>query len=120
MPIRYLLDEHISPIYRKQLLRREPGLIVYMISDPGAPLKGTLDPEILRWCEDNGFVLVTNNRKSMPRHLEDHLTSGGHVPGILVIDMDMSIGEAVDDLVLVAGAFLEGEYRDSIIYLPLS
>jgi hypothetical protein len=56
----------------------------------------------------------------MPRHLEDHLTSGGHVPGILVIDLDMSIAEAVDDLVLVAGASLEGEYLDCIIYLPLS
>src|SRR5215467_314964 len=120
MAIAYLLDEHIPPAYRRQLLRRSPESIICMVNDPGAPPKGTLDPEILQWCEDNGFVLVTNNRKSMPGHLQDHLAAGHHVPGILVIDLEMSIGQAVDDLVLIAGASLQDEYRDCIIYLPLS
>jgi hypothetical protein len=28
---------------------------------------------------------VTNNRKSKPRHLADHLAGGRHVPGIFVL-----------------------------------
>ncbi len=47
MPIRYLLDEHIAPAYRSQLLRADPDLEVWIIGDPGAPPRGTLDPEIL-------------------------------------------------------------------------
>lgn len=71
MVIRYLLDEHFNPAYRSQLVRREPELVVRIISDLDAPSKGTLDPEILIWCETNEFILVTNNRKSMPGHLAD-------------------------------------------------
>ena len=34
---RYLLDEHIPPIYRTQLLYHEPSLTVLEIGDEGVP-----------------------------------------------------------------------------------
>jgi hypothetical protein len=120
MAIRYLLDEHIDPVYGIQLLRAAPDLEVWIIGDPGASPRGTLDPDILIWCEANGFILVTNNRTSMPRHLADHLALGRHVPGILVINPAMSVGELIDELVLTVGASVEDEYRDLILYLPLT
>lgn len=118
--MRYLLDEHIHPAYRAQLLRAVPDLEVWMIGDPGAPARGTLDPEILVWCEDNGFLLVTNNRKSMPGHLHDHLALGRHIPGILVINPALTMGQLIDELVLVAVASELDEYRDLLLYLPVS
>jgi hypothetical protein len=118
--MRYLLDEHIAPTYRAQLLRAAPELEVWIVGDPGAPPRGTLDPAILAWCEEHNFVLVTNNRKSMPRHLADHLALDRHVPGILVINPALPIGELLDELVLIAGASEENEYRDLILYLPLT
>jgi hypothetical protein len=48
--MRYLLDEHITPVYRTQLLRAAPDLEVWIVGDPGAPTRGTLDPDILVWC----------------------------------------------------------------------
>lgn len=120
MLIRYLLDEHLNPAYRFQLVRREPELVVRMIGDLDAPPKGTLDSDILIWCEINKFVLVTNNRKSMPRHLTDHLAAGRHVPGIITINLSQSIGQTVEELIMIAGASLDDEYQDRIEYLPLT
>ena len=57
--MRYQLDEHMDTALRVQLLRRAPELVVWMIGDPGAPHYGTLDPDILLWCEANGFMLVS-------------------------------------------------------------
>jgi hypothetical protein len=79
-PIRFLLDENVGPLYRQELLRREPGLVVWRVGDISAPPDSTLDPDILIWCEHNVFVLVTNNRKSMPPLLQNHLAQGLHVP----------------------------------------
>lgn len=118
--MRYLLDEHITPVLRRELLRADPALEVWIIGDPGAPSRGTLDPDILIWCEAHGFCLVTNNRKSMPRHLGDHLDLGHHMPGILVVNLAMTMGQMIDELVLIAGASTDDEYRDLIIYLPLN
>ena len=118
--VRYLLDEHVDPRLRTQLIRQVPGLVVWMIGDPGAPRRGTSDPDILLWCEANGFTLVTSNRRSMPGHLQAHLAAGRHVPGILVLPPDMTIGVVLEQLLLVWGASEAEEYRDLLLYLPLT
>lgn len=118
MSLFYLLDEHMPPAYQTQLLLREPSLTVWKIGMPGVPTAGTLDPEILIWCEEHNFVLVTNNRKSMPVHLADHLAAGKHIPGIFTVDVKRNLAANLDDLLLAALASVPGEYADRIIYLP--
>jgi Domain of unknown function (DUF5615) len=113
------MDEHVPPRFRLQLRRREEALTVWQIGDAGTPARGALDPDILIWCEANDFVLVTNNRKSMPAHLADHLAAGRHVPGILLLDLDAPIGLAIEDLWIAAAASQEDELRDTIVYVPL-
>jgi len=120
MPIKYLMDENLDPIYQIQLRCKEPDIVVWAVGDPNTPPKGTLDPEILLWCEKYDFILVTNNRRSMPVHLIDHLAQGHHISGIFQLNPNMSVGETLDELVLVALVSVEGEYRDRISYLPLS
>ncbi|BBH39321.1 hypothetical protein myaer102_18510 [Microcystis viridis NIES-102] len=46
-----------------------------------APPLGTLDPEILDYVPSFQRLLVTNNRRSMPRHLKNHWDKGGHIWG---------------------------------------
>lgn len=120
MPVRYLLDEHLSLDYRPALLRRNPALDILRIGDPGAPRFGTLDPDILLWCEEHEFCLVTSNREPMPAHLADHLAQGSHVPGIFALRRGAAMGPVIQDLILIAGASLEGEFRDRIVYVPLA
>jgi len=115
---RFLIDENISPEYRTQLLYHEPSLTVLAVGDEGAPPKSTPDPEILVWCEQNQFSLITNNRDSMPQHLSDHIEAGHHVPGIFTIKRRVPMGLIIDQLLLIAGASDENEYMDEIKYLP--
>ena len=89
------------------------------VGDKGAPPKSTPDPEILVWCEQNQFSLITNNRESMPQHLSDHLTAGHHVPGIFTINLEVPMGLIIDQLLLIVGASHEDEYIDQITYIPL-
>jgi hypothetical protein len=118
--IKYLLDEHINPRLRKALKRLAPDIVVWRIGDPITPLLSTPDQEILLWCEERGFSLVTNNRESMPVHLREHLAAGKHVPGIFTLNPDMTLGETADELVLIWGASEAEEYTDQLNYLPLS
>ena len=41
--IRYLLDENTDPLFRAELLKREPRLVVWRVDDPGAPASGTAE-----------------------------------------------------------------------------
>ncbi len=114
------MDENVNPIYKAQLLKDFADLTVWAVGDAGCPTKGTLDPEILVWCEANGFILVTNNRVSMPVHLSDHLIEQDrHFPGIFILSPKMSVGEIIEELAIVAFIAEDDEYQDRISYLPL-
>ncbi len=55
----------------------------------------------------------------MPVHLRDHLADGGHIPGIFILNPTLSIGNTIEELILIAEGSLEDEYRNQIIHLPL-
>ncbi|HAX79621.1 MAG TPA: hypothetical protein DCY88_28265 [Cyanobacteria bacterium UBA11372] len=116
---KYLIDENMLPLYQEQLLAKQPDLIVRAVGDPEVPPKGTKDPEILCWYEENGYILVTNNRRSMPMHLLDHLAEGRHILGILSLRKKADIGQVIEDLILIAEASFEDEYQDKITFIPL-
>ena len=120
MSLHFLIDENVDPLYKRQLLKRNSELRAYAVGDPGCPPRSTLDPEILFWCEEIGCLLVTNNRASMPVHLAAHLTKGQHVPGILILNERMSIGETIEELFLIAEEGLPSDYQDRITYLPIT
>ena len=117
--IKYLLDENINPLYLDQLRRRRPDLSFRAVGEINTPAKGTLDPDILLWCEEHDYILVTNNRRSMPVHLLDHLAGNHHCPGIFILGSNQGIGETIDELILIADVSLDNEYQDQIIHLPL-
>ncbi len=117
MSLKYLLDENVNPVYLTQIRRQKPDLTVWAVGEPTTSPKGTLDPEILLWCEEYNFVLVTNNRTSMPVHLADHIAEGRHVPGIFILNPNLSIGQNIEQLILIAEASFEDEYQDQIVYL---
>lgn len=119
MALKYLIDENVNPIYPNQIRLREPDIMIKVVGEPKTPPKSTLDPEILYWCEDNNFVLVTNNRTSMPVHLDDHIAANHHIPGIFILNPNLSIGENLEELILAALASKDNEYQDRIVYLPL-
>ncbi|NJL57344.1 DUF5615 family PIN-like protein [bacterium] len=118
MTLNYLLDENVNPVYKVQLLRSSSELVVWMVGDPGAPPKGTLDPEILIWCGVHNFVLVTNNRTSMPVHLVDHINANRHVPGIFILREQLGIGKNLEELIRIAELAYDDEFQDQIIFLP--
>lgn len=119
MAIKYLIDENVNPLYPNQIKLKEPEIIIKVVGELETPAKGTLDPAILCWCEEKNFILVTNNRTSMPLHLADNIAVNHHIPGIFILNPNLSIGENIEELILVALASEDDEYRDRIVYLPL-
>jgi hypothetical protein len=57
--IRYLLDENVDPVLRRELLKRVPDMDIWRVGELGAVPLSTPDPEILRWCEEHQAMLVT-------------------------------------------------------------
>lgn len=118
MKPRFLLDEHIGRVIQRQLRRRDSRIDVLLIGDPRAPSKGMPDPELLVWLEETGYILVTYDESTIPGHLIDHYKQGRHVPGILWVRADASLGQIIDALLIIWDASEAEEYIDRLLYIP--
>ncbi len=118
MKPRFLLDEHISLSVKRGLTRLEPHIEVIRVGDQDAPALGTPDAEILEWIEQYSYILVSENRRTIPTHLEEHLAKGRAFPGILWIRPHIRLGQLVDELYLIWTASEAEEYVGLTAYIP--
>ena len=114
MKIRYLLDENLDPRFVRTLNRYYPMVDVVRVGDAGAPALGTKDPELLAFVEEHRRILVTDNRKSMPQHLLEHLTNGRHHWGIFMIDKSVSYRRLTDALYVYWDVSSPDEWVDRV------
>jgi hypothetical protein len=119
MTLRYLRDENVTYTRAVALRRHGPDVVTWMIGDPGVAPPRTPDLVILEWCEAHDFVLITNNRRTMPAHVAEHLRQGRHVPGIFMLNPTLSMAETITNLLDAARLSQEGEYRDQIRHVPV-
>ena len=116
--IKYLFDENLDPRYKATLMRRQPAIDAIQIGEPGAPPRGTKDPEILSYLESERRILVTNNRDSMPDHLEDHRVKGGTNWGIFSLKPNTTFIRLAEELELIWGTTEAEEWLNMLIWVP--
>jgi hypothetical protein len=117
--LRFLLDEHVSRAIQDQLLRLSPNIDILMVGQSGAPAKGTPDADLLQWIEQTDYVLVTNNRRTMPVHLQAHFEVGGHISGMLLLRRGASLGQVIENLFLLWETVEADEFQDGVLFIPL-
>jgi hypothetical protein len=101
MKVRFLLDENLSPRLKPAVLRLNPDIDILRIGEPTTPSLGTLDPEVLKYLELSQRLLITNNRNSMPRHLETHWAEDRQTWGLFWIRPETSLGALAQELCLI-------------------
>jgi hypothetical protein len=84
-----------------------------------ATLLGAQDPGVLVWAAANGRIVVSSDKKTMPAFAYDRIRAGESMPGVFMVPQDVAIGVAIDDLLLLALASEQDEWKDQVIWLPL-
>ncbi len=81
--------------------------------------EGTPDLAILAWAARENRILITNDRNTMVGFAYQRVAAGDPTPGLIATTNDQSIGQAIDDILLIAEYMPEEEIRDQVVvYLP--
>ena len=99
------------------MFRREAGLDLIRVQDVG--LAGADDPTILDWAATDRRVLLTYDTATMPRHVYDRVARGRLMSGVVVIREFAPMGQALEDVLILATCSEEGEREGQGRYLPL-
>ncbi len=116
--IRICVDENFNNKIVRGLLRRNPKLDVVRIQDI-AGLSGADDPTVLDWAAKESRVLLTHDVNTLAHFAFERVDSGRPMPGVFEVSRSLAIGQAIEEILLLAECSYEGEWQGQVIYLPL-
>jgi predicted nuclease of predicted toxin-antitoxin system len=123
MALRFLLDENLPGRLWAAVMRHNARGInlvdAIQVGDPPALPRGSQDPDILIWAEAEDRILVSEDLSTLPIFLANHLQSGRHSPGIILIRHGTTLKEVVEFVVLAAHASEPWEWADRCQFIPV-
>ena len=115
--VKFLFDEDFNGRVVRGLRRRLPNLDTRTVPQVG--LRKAPDPTILEQAASEGRVVVSHDHNTMRYYAEERLMDGLPMPGLILVRQDYLIGQAIEELVLIAEATTAEEWRGLIIFFPL-
>ena len=115
--LRLAADENFNGDVVRGLLRQNPTLDIVRVQDVG--LSGADDPSVLQWAADQGRVIVTHDISTLAKHAFDRIAAAQPMPGVFEAKSVASVGQAIDDLILLAECSVDGEWEGQVRFLPL-
>ena len=112
-----IADENFNNDIVRGMLRRKPDLDIVRVQDIG--LSNEDDRIILEWAAQEDRVLVTHDVTTITNFAYERVRTGKPMPGVIEVDDDLPIGQAINDILLVVECSERGEWEGQIIYIPL-
>jgi Domain of unknown function (DUF5615) len=99
--LRLVSDENFNGDIVRGLLFRLPDLnLIVRVQDVG--LEQAIDPVVLAWAAQDDRIIVTHDRATLPRFAYERVVAGESMPGVFVINDRLPVGQAIEEILLVA------------------
>jgi predicted nuclease of predicted toxin-antitoxin system len=114
--LRLASDADVHGDVVRGLRRHAPALDLVRAHEVG--LRTAEDPSILAWAAQEGRVLLTQDRNTMVGYAYERVTAGQPMPGVIVLTERQAIGDAIQDILLLAECYTADEIKDRVVFLP--
>ena len=115
--VKYLFDGDLNGRIVRGVRRRQSALDTLSVQEAG--LREAADPLVLEWAAAQDRVVVSHDHRTMRAYAEERLLAGLRMAGLILVRQGYPLGQAIDDLVLIAELTTAEEWRGKIIFLPL-
>jgi len=117
MSVRFQADADLDQDIVRGILRRQPEIDFQTAT--AARLEGLSDLEVLALAANQGKILVTHDRKTMPRYFAEFVVAHNISPGVLIVSRKLSVKNAIESLIEIWAASDESEWVNCIATIPL-
>jgi predicted nuclease of predicted toxin-antitoxin system len=112
----YQADADLNQAIVTGVLGREPTIDFQTAFAAG--LEGVKDPEVLAIAAEQGRILISHDRRTMPLEFATFITSS-QSSGVIIVSRKLSIEVVIEELLLVWAASSAEEWVNRIAKLPL-
>jgi hypothetical protein len=113
----FLADENFHGAIVEGLLHRRPDLDLIRVQD--LEIAGAQDPVVLEWAASTGRILLTHDAATVTRDAYERVRFALPMPGVFEVSRAVPIGQAIEEILLLAECSREGEWEGQVRYLPL-
>ncbi|MCY7391986.1 MAG: DUF5615 family PIN-like protein [Leptolyngbyaceae cyanobacterium CAN_BIN12] len=113
--VRFQADADLRQAIVTGIIRKQPNLNFQSANE--AELEGIKDLEVLAIAAQDGRLLVTHDRKTMPTEFGQYILSRAS-SGVLILSQSLPISEAIDAIILVWEASTAEEWINQIMTFP--
>jgi len=110
-------DHNFNNDILEGLRQRSPDVNVVRVQD--VSLATADDRTILAWAASEGRVLLTHDIRTFPGFAYERVATGLPMPGVFAVSQRMSIGQAIDEILVIVECSVEGEWEGQVRHLPL-
>jgi hypothetical protein len=114
--LRLLVDQDLDHDILRGLIRRIAQLDAVIAFEIG--MRKATDTQLLIWAAEEGRIIVTHDRKTMPTHAADLMGKGKNIAGLFVVPRSMPLHRVLEDLELMITCSENDEWVNVIRYLP--
>ena len=115
--LRLVADENFNNNIVRGLQRRNATLDIVRVQDVG--LFSADDPTVLEWAARENRVLLTHDVATITHYAYERTVAGLGMPGVVEVIRSVPVGQAIEDLLLLAECSQDGEWEGQVLYLPL-
>jgi hypothetical protein len=115
--IKFATDEDFNNRILRGLLHRQPDLDIIRVQD--TDVGGADDATILEWAFQEGRILLTHDVSTMTSWAYERMNMGRPIAGLIEVPQSISIGRAMEDILIIATCSSVEEFENQIQFLPL-
>ncbi len=116
MSICYQADADLNQVIVTGVLRREPAVDFQTAFAAG--LAGVKDHEVLEIAAQQGRILISHDRRTMPSEFAEFIISNQSA-GVIIVSRKLPIEVVIEELLLIWAASSPEEWVNRIAKLPL-
>ncbi len=113
----FLADENFNNQIVRGILRQNPDIDIVRIQD--VDLSGADDPTILAWAAQEERIFLTHDVATMTTFAYQPIQVKLSMPGLFEVSRRVSVGLAIEEIILIAECSIEGEWEGQVRFLPL-
>ena len=116
MNIKFQADNDLKRAIVNGVKRRQPAIDFQTAVE--VQLDGLPDEEVLRLAASEGRILVSHDRRTMPVHFTNFISTQQSA-GVILIEQRLPLREAIDELLLIWEASTAEEWINRLEFIPL-
>lgn len=111
-----LIDQDIDHDILRGLIRRIPQLDALTAFE--IRMSEATDRELFSWAAQEGRIIITHDRTTMPAHAANLIGEGKNIAGLFVVLRRLPLHQVIEDLELMITCSEMDEWVNYIRYLP--